>query len=278
MTTIRKIRPRILVIGLLILGLLPSIWAVTVYSSTLRAESLIWRNSWTADDRSWNITITVAFPLRVFGGAALQINAQMQLALRQPVRNLSIDLAQVEVRDPLQIDTNTTYVTQWRIVDFADVGWNGNYSQPANRSRTLTLIATPPPTAGLTDILSPVRRFYVNLYITGEAYRSRTDFDTITLSYLDDVGAFFNQLSEIYMPTAFMIYQLLTGFTALAVLHVSSTRRKEDPDRLYHRELELYRLTRSMNSIENMWSRREISEDRYRALKARYERELEKFS
>jgi hypothetical protein len=205
----------------------------------------------------------------------MPISVKLILSLARAFHTIRIDSATIQIRDPLQVDANSTLVLQWRTLSYLDLGWAGNYSRATILQKQLTLTAIPPPTVTVLDAFSVTRRFALNVDIVGEAYRTPTNFDYYELSFLDDVSLYSDQLSQVYVMSTFLTYQLLSTSIVLLLLLASALRRPKNIDKLYARELERFRIRRSLDSLKTMRDRKEISEMMYTELEREYLSKLE---
>jgi hypothetical protein len=205
----------------------------------------------------------------------MPITVSLKLNLTGPFPTLRIDSATIQVRDPLQVDPNSTLVLQWRTLNYLDLGWAGNYSNPTTLDRQVTLAATPPPAVTLPDAFSITRRFALNVDVVGEVFHTPANFDYVEFSFLDDVSLYSNQLSQVYLMSTFLTYQLFSTTAALLTLLLLALHRPKNVDRLYGRELETFRIRRSLESLKAMHERNEISDVAYAELERQYLSQLD---
>lgn len=205
----------------------------------------------------------------------MPISVNLTLNLTGPFPTLRIDTATIQVTDPLQVDPNSTIVLQWRTLNYLDLGWSGNYSNPTSMSKQITLAATPPPAVSIPDAFSITRPFALNVDIIGEIFHTPSSFDYVEFSFLDDVSMYSSQLSEVYLMPTFLTYQLLSTTTALVILLILTARRPKNIDRPYSRELGAFRIRRSLESLKAMHERNEVSDRVYEELERQYLSQLD---
>lgn len=144
------------------------------------------------------------YPKTTFSGMFMPVTVNLMLNLAGPFPTLRIDSATIQVRDPLQVDPNSTLVLQWRTLSYLDLGWSGNYSNPTGLGKQVTLAATSPPAVTLPDALSITRPFALNVDVIGEVFHSPTSFDYVEFSFLDDESLYSSQLSQVYLVSTFL--------------------------------------------------------------------------
>jgi hypothetical protein len=263
---------------LLLLLLSPSILFGAYYLSTSLPPAGGARHiGMTTADQGWSVNLTVRYSPYFITGQQVPIDLTLKLQVTNPNVTIGVGYIGVEFREPLKINSTSGVVSEWSVLSSALRPVRQNYASPGLISRTISLVATYPPTRSLLDLFAPSDKVAINGIANFTVYQTSGNATTttlLTISELDSQTFYQTQLSTIISASSWLVYQLLTALLVSAVYIQTRPASTSSVDRTYVSRLETYKLERSLAHLDELLKAGKVSESSYSELKQDYEKEL----